>query len=96
MNNKELISNIAAKMQLPKKEVEEMLDATVSIFVSELADGKTIGIHGFGQLEVKKREERISVHPATQVRTLIPPKLVVNFKQSNALKDKINDLTNHE
>jgi DNA-binding protein HU-beta len=58
MNNKELISNIAAKMQLPKKEVEEMLDATVSVFVSELADGKTIGIHGFGQLEVKKREER--------------------------------------
>ena len=36
-----------------------MLDATVSVFVSELADGKTIGIHGFGQLEVKKREERI-------------------------------------
>jgi DNA-binding protein HU-beta len=47
-------------------------------------------------LEVKKREERISVHPATQVRTLIPPKLVVNFKQSNALKDKINALTDHE
>jgi DNA-binding protein HU-beta len=96
MNNKELISNISAKMQLPKKEVEEMLDATVSVFVSELADGKTIGIHGFGQLEVKKREERISVHPATQVRTLIPPKLVVNFKQSNTLKDKINALTDHE
>ena len=48
------------------------------------------------KLEVKKREERISVHPATQVRTLIPPKLVVNFKQSNTLKDKINALTDHE
>ena len=50
----------------------------------------SIGFQGFGTLEVRKKEERISVHPVTKIRTLIPPKLVVSFKQSNILKEKLN------
>ena len=34
----------------------------------------------------------IACDRATQVRTLVPPKLVVNFKQSNVLKDKLKGL----
>jgi DNA-binding protein HU-beta len=61
--------------------------------IQELAQGKTIGFQSFGNFEVRKREERLSVHPATQIRTLIPPKLVLNFRQSNVLKEKINEKT---
>lgn len=92
MNHKELIGSIAAKMDLPKAEVEKLLDDTVSVFVKQLSEGTAIGIQGFGNFEIRKKEERISVHPGTQVRTLIPPKLVVNFKQSNILKDKLKEL----
>lgn len=92
MNHKELIAKMAAKTKLSRQEVEGLLDATVSAFTQELGEGKTIGIQSFGNFEVRKKEERLSVHPATQIRTLIPPKLVVNFKQSNILKDKLKDL----
>lgn len=92
MNHKELIAKISTKMKLSKLEVESLLDATVSACTGELGEGKTIGVQSFGNFEVRKKEERLSVHPATQVRTLIPPKLVVNFKQSNILKDKLKDL----
>ncbi len=94
MNHKELVTAIASKMDLKKLEVEELLDATVSVFREQLGEGNTIGLHNFGNFEVRKKEERLSVHPATQIRTLIPPKLVVNFKQSNTLKEKIN-VTGH-
>lgn len=90
MNHKELVAAIASKMNLKKPEVENILDTMVQIFREQLSEGNTIGLHNFGNFEVRKKEERLSVHPATQVRTLIPPKLVVNFKQSNTLKEKIN------
>ncbi len=90
MNHKELIAEIASKMNLKKPEVENILDTVVMVFREQLSEGNTIGLHNFGNFEVRKKEERLSVHPATQIRTLIPPKLVVNFKQSNTLKDKIN------
>ncbi len=90
MNHKELITEIASKMNMKKSEVENILDAVIMVFREQLSEGNTIGLHNFGNFEVRKKEERLSVHPATQMRTLIPPKLVVNFKQSNTLKDKIN------
>lgn len=92
MNHKELVSSIAVKLNLPKNEVEKLLEETVAIFTEQLSEGNTIGLQSFGNFEVRKKEERISVHPVTRVRTLTPPKLVVNFKQSNILKDKLKEL----
>ncbi|MDD3080172.1 MAG: HU family DNA-binding protein [Paludibacter sp.] len=91
MNHKELVAGIATKANLSKAETERMLDAVVSVLSDELIDGKTVGFQSFGAFEVRKKEERLSVHPSTQIRTLIPPKLVVNFKQSNILKEKLKE-----
>jgi len=95
MNHKELISSIASRMNLPKPEVERMMEETVAIFTENLSEGTAVGIQGFGSFELKKKEERISVHPVTQVRTLTPPKLVATFKQSSLLKEKLKELS-HE
>jgi DNA-binding protein HU-beta len=73
-----------------------MLDGVVKIVSEHLADGKTVGIQSFGNFEVRQKNERLSVHPLTKERTLIPPKLVVNFKQSSTLKDKLKSIQNHE
>lgn len=96
MNHKELIASMAAKMNAPKSVVGDLLETTVKIITEQLVDEKTIGFQSFGNFEVRKKDERLSVHPSTQIRTLIPPKLVVNFKQSNILKDKFKDLPHHE
>jgi DNA-binding protein HU-beta len=96
MNHKELIAEIAKKMNAPKSVVENLMGLTITAITDELIAEKTIGIQSFGNFEVRKKEERLSVHPSTQVRTLIPPKLVVNFKQSQVLKDKLKNLTRDE
>lgn len=90
MNHKELITKLSSDLNLPKNEVELLLEAFVSTSTDLLCESKIIGIQGFGNFETRKKEERLSVHPATQIRTLIPPKLVVNFKQSSIFKEKIN------
>ena len=60
----------------------------VDIITSHLCEGDSVSIQGFGTFEVRKKNERVSVHPKTQQRTLIPPKLTLNFKCSNTMKDK--------
>lgn len=90
MNHKELIAKLASELNLPKNEVELLLDTFVSTSTELLCESISIGIQGFGNLETRKKDERLSVHPSTQIRTLIPPKLVVNFKQSSIFKEKIN------
>lgn len=92
MNHKELIAKLAERNNISKVQAEKLLDGTAIILKEQLLEGKTVGIQSFGSFEVRKKEERLSVHPATQIRTLIPPKLVVNFKQSTILKEKLNDI----
>lgn len=90
MNNKELIASIAAKTNLPRTEVTYLLEAFVETVATQLKEDNQVGFQGFGTFEVRKKDERLSVHPLTKVRTMIPPKLVVGFKQSQILKEKLN------
>lgn len=90
MNNKELISTLASKLNVPKEDVNGLLQSFADCCKEQLLNDNVIGFQSFGTFEVRKKEERISVHPVTQIRTLIPPKLAVTFKQSNVLKEKLN------
>lgn len=96
MKHKELVDNMATGLNLPAHEVSSLLDDTVSILNQLMADGKTIGIQSFGSFEVKKKEERLSVHPVTKTKTLVPPKLAVAFKQSNLFKSKLKEIQHND
>jgi len=89
MNTTELTALLAKKLSLPKTEVAQRLDDTVSVITTELLENNLVSLSSFGALEVKKREERISVHPSSGKRMLVPPKLVIKFKMSNILKEKL-------
>jgi DNA-binding protein HU-beta len=96
MKTSDLIAVIARKMSMPADEAAVMFDAAISRIRSTLCDGKSVNLQGFGVLEVKRKEERLSVHPATKERTLIPPKQIVAFKQSSSFKVKINEVPGNE
>jgi len=96
MKHKELIDTIADKINRSQEDTENLLQAAVDVLTSQLLEDKVINLQGFGSFELKRREERLSVHPATQVRTLIPPKQTVNFRQSGVLKVKLKGIPSHE
>ncbi|GHT60259.1 DNA-binding protein HU [Bacteroidia bacterium] len=95
MNSTEFTTTLAKKLELSRLEAGIRLDDLLSVITTELANGHVISITNFGNFEVKKRNERISVHPLTGKRTLLPPKMVVKFKPSVSFNKKIKEL-DHE
>lgn len=61
----------------------------VQEMTERLCEEDSVAISNFGTFETKKRLERVLVSPTTGQRMLIPPKIVVGFKQSSVLKSKI-------
>ena len=88
MNNKEFINRLAKKCSLSVAEAGTNVDALVNLMTECLKENDQLNISGFGILEVKMRNERLSVNPKTGQRFLVPPKIVPAFKPSNKLKDK--------
>lgn len=91
MNNKEFINALSSRLQKQPQEIKQQVDALVGAMADMLDEGATLTVQGFGTYEVKKKKERIIVHPTTKQRQLVPPKLAIAFKPSPTLKDKVNE-----
>ncbi|MCL1938673.1 MAG: HU family DNA-binding protein [Candidatus Azobacteroides sp.] len=92
MNSSELTAALSQRLQLSKTEVNKRIDDIAAVITAELVKKNTVSLGNMGSLEVVKRNERISVNPSSGKKMLIPPKLVVKFKMSNSLKDRLKDL----
>ncbi len=91
MNNREFIAELSAQMDMEAKETQRIANGLIESMATLIDEGNEIGIAGFGTFEVKKKNERVIVHPGTGKKLLVPPKLVLNFKQSNVLKSQIRE-----
>ena len=89
MNNKDFIQTLASDLAITPKAAQKMTSALIATLAENLDSDTSLSIQGFGSFEVKKKMERIVVNPATRQRKLIPPKLVLAFKPSEVLKEKM-------
>lgn len=55
-----------------------------------LARGENVKFHGFGSFVLIDKCERIGRNPMTMVEVTIPPRRVVTFWPSQALRDRVN------
>ena len=90
MNKAELVSMIAAKSNLTKKDSEMALNAFVETVQGALKKGEKIQLVGFGTFEVRQRSARNGVNPRTKQSIKIPASKAPVFKAGKALKDAIN------
>lgn len=88
MNNKEFTSELSRRLGYTLKDTSELMSSMLANMADHLQDSNVVSIQGFGTFEVKKKAERISINPTTKQRMLVPPKLVLAYKPSTALKDK--------
>lgn len=96
MKYKDLLQTIRKETGLDEATVNTLASSTVRIVADRLCEGDSLSIQGFGTFEVKKHEERLSVHPATGKRFIVPPKLVPVFRPGATLKERIKTYSGHE
>lgn len=89
MNKQELITAIAAKTELSKKDADKAFVALKDTIVEALKAGDKISLVGFGTFEVKTKAARESRNPQTGEKMIVPEKKVPSFKAGTGLKDAV-------
>ena len=89
MENKEIVNRIAKKLGRKSADINKLVDGLSTVLKNSCAEMDSMAIPGFGSFEPKKKNERVTVMPGTGKRLLIPPKVVLSFKISNVLKNKL-------
>ncbi|KGP75542.1 DNA-binding protein [Desulfosporosinus sp. Tol-M] len=89
MNKAELISAVAEKADMSKKDAEKAVSAVFATIEQSLAQSEKVQLVGFGTFEVKDRAERTGRNPQTKETILIPAAKVPGFKAGKALKEAV-------
>jgi DNA-binding protein HU-beta len=90
MNKSDLVSAIAEKSSLNKKNSEAALNAFMAVVEYSLAQGEKVTLVGFGTFEVRQRTERKGRNPRTKTEITIAASKAPVFKAGKGLKDKVN------
>ena len=89
MTKAELVSAIAEKTELTKKDSEKALAAVVDSITEALKKGDKVALVGFGTFEVTTRAARQGINPQTKKKINIPATKVPAFKAGKALKEVV-------
>jgi len=90
MSQDEFVQKLASRIDVADAEGAEMTGKFISLLIDELNAGNTVAVQGFGVFEAKRKAERKMYNPSSKDFKIIPSKVSLNFKMSNALKGRIN------
>lgn len=90
MTKTELISAVAEKAGLTKKDADAAVNAIVASITDSLSSGEKVSIVGFGTFEVRDRKEKKVINPQTKKMMTAPASKAPAFKPGQALKNSVN------
>lgn len=89
MNKSDLITSMAEKSKLTKKDAEAALKSFIDSVEETLEKGEKVQLVGFGTFETRKRAARVGRNPRTKEEINIPESTVPVFKAGKDFKDKV-------
>lgn len=90
MNKKELVSAVAEKCEVSKKDAEKIIEGVTDVITEALVNGDKVQLVGFGTFEVAERAAREGRNPKSGETMQIPASKSPKFKAGKALKDAVN------
>ena len=90
MTKAELVTMVAEKADMTKKDAEAALTAVIDSVTETLVKGDKVQLVGFGTFEVRDRAAKKSINPKTKEEIMVPAKKAPAFKAGKALKDAVN------
>ena len=90
MNKSDLISTVAFKTRITKKETEAVVTAFLETIVQAVSEGERVTLVGFGSFEARERKAREGINPKTGEKLYIPCARVPTFSVGKFFKNKVN------
>ena len=90
MDNKTFIEELSRRLDISRETVGLMIENLSDAIGRNTSEMVGLAVPNFGVFEPRMRKERISVHPATGKKLLVPPRISLVFKSSSSLKQRIN------
>lgn len=91
MNKSELITSMAEKSGLTKKDAESALNAFMKSVEESLVEEEKVQLVGFGTFEVRQRKAREGRNPRNpKEKIMIPASKAPVFKAGKTLKESVN------
>ncbi len=87
MTKSAIITHIAQKTELSKKQVTDVMDQLSMLAVKEAKN--VFVVPNFGRLVLANRKARMGRNPQTGEPIKIPAKRVVKFRLAKAIKDSV-------
>ena len=89
VTKQDVIDAVADATGSSKADANRAVDAVIDCITGALANGKSVGLIGFGTFEVRKRSAREGRNPQTGETIKIGAKNVPAFKAGKALRDAV-------
>jgi len=89
MNKADLVNLVAARTELTKTDVSQVVDAAIDTIIDSVVEGKKVSILGFGSFEPRERSARQGLNPKTGEKIKIPAKRVPAFTAGKMFKDRV-------
>jgi DNA-binding protein HU-beta len=89
MTKAQMLTTLAEKTGLSKKEVDNVLTELTELAYSEVKKVGEFALPGFGKFVKVNRKARVGRNPATGEQIKIPAKTVVKFRVAKAAKDAV-------
>jgi len=87
MTKSQMMSTLAERTGLAKKEVQQVVEEMVALAYTEAKNGFTIP--GLGKFVLRDRKARMGRNPQTGEPIHIPAKTVLKFRIAKAAKDAV-------
>ena len=90
MNKTELVHEVAERASISKADAERAIKALLATVSSQLAEGGSVALTGFGTFSQRFRKARKGRNPKTGQEIQIKSVKVPYFKTGKTLKDTVN------
>jgi len=89
INKKKMVETIGAKLEMPKAQVNRVINALVEALGDELANGNRVRISGLATFSVRETSPRMVRNPRTGKPMMVPLKRRVHTGVAKTLKEKV-------
>lgn len=89
MTKSQIMSGLAEKTGLAKKDVVALMDELTAMAYAEVKKNGQFVLPGFGKMVKVHRKARVGVNPATGEKINIAAKTVAKFRLSKAAKEAV-------